>query len=88
MKYPYRRYMSTKRAGEAEDTELKTILIEAGDPVLTAVDVAEELGITQQAAHARLSSAHRREEVDRKKVGARAVVWWVPGYEPESDASL
>lgn len=67
-----------------EDIELEKVFRESDDPVLTAVEVAEELDITQQAAHARLTRAHERGELNRKKTGARAVVWWLPGQEHSS----
>jgi len=70
------------KATETEqfDAELTSVFEECDDPVLTAVEVADELGISQQAAHARLTSAHENGVIERKKTGARAVVWWVEGY--------
>lgn len=72
--------MSKAAAAEAFDSELAQVFRESDDPVLTAVEVADELGISQQAAHARLSRAHEQGTIERKKTGARSVVWWVPGY--------
>lgn len=69
--------MSVQPGEAMRDPELQEVFIKADDPVLTAVEVAEQLGITQQAAHARLTRAHDRGEVKRKKTGARAVVWWL-----------
>ena len=48
----------------------------ASDPVLTASEVAEELPITREATVARLNRMCEAGLVDRKKTGARAVVWW------------
>lgn len=76
--------MSTKSSGSSNDTELEAVFRESDDPVLTAVEVADELGITQQAAHARLARAHERGEIKRKKTGARSVVWWLPGQSLDS----
>jgi len=56
--------------------ELLEVFAEAPDPVLTAPEVAEELDITQQAAHKKLQTAHEAGLIQRKKVGAAAVVWW------------
>lgn len=67
--------MSEPRPQLNED--LKRVFAEADDPVLTAVEVADELGITQQGAHAKLTRAHERGLVERKKTGSRSVVWWV-----------
>lgn len=68
--------MSATPKNQHEDSELFRIFANSDDPVLTAVEVAEELDISQQAAHARLSKAHERGEIKRKKTGSRAVVWW------------
>lgn len=62
------------------DPELTAVFEAADEPVLTAVEVAEALGITQQAAHSRLSRANEQGLVERKKVGSRAVVWWLSDY--------
>lgn len=76
--------MSAESSGSTNDTELEAVFRKSGDPVLTAVEVADELGITQQAAHARLVRAHERGEIKRKKTGARSVVWWLPGQSLDS----
>jgi len=78
--------MSAKGDSSSEDAELLDVFEKADDPVLTAVEVGERLGITQQAAHARLTKAHDKGSVDRKKTGSRAVVWWVPGQDPPLDS--
>jgi DNA-directed RNA polymerase specialized sigma24 family protein len=72
--------MGTSSSVDESMAELRGVFREADDPVLTAVEVAERLGISQQAAHSRLSRSVREGGVERKKVGARAVVWWLPGY--------
>lgn len=74
--------MSTLTTGSNSngDKELERIFRGADDPVLTAPEVADKLGITQQAAYARLSQAAERDELERKKVGSRAVVWWLSNH--------
>jgi len=47
------------------------------DPVFTAVELAEEVGVTQQASHSKLSNLEDRGLVRSKEVGSRARVWWV-----------
>jgi len=76
--------MSAIARSDGGSDELKSLFEESEEPVLTAVDVAEKLGVTQQAAHAKLSKAHEEGWMQRKKVGSRAVVWWV---EDQSDSS-
>jgi len=72
--------MSVESGSREPPQELKQIFAESEDPALTAVEVADELEITQQAAHKRLSQAHDRGEVQRKKTGARSVIWWVEDH--------
>ena len=52
--------------------------------VATARDVAERLDCTREAAYQRLSALHDRGVADRRKVGGRAVVWWVSEGEGET----
>ena len=42
----------------------------------TAGEIADELGITNRAALNKLDTLHEQGEIERKKVGARAVVWY------------
>lgn len=46
-------------------------------PVATATEVGEEIGCTGQAARKKLDQLHEAGNVERKTVGARAVVWWL-----------
>lgn len=50
-------------------------------PVATAADLADRLGVSAEAVRRHLTALHEDGQVERKSVGARAVVWWV-----ESDA--
>jgi len=63
---------------EYRESDIKYLeaIIENPDPVFTAIEVADMAGVTQQAAHAKLSSLYDRGLVERKKVGSKAVVWW------------
>ena len=58
------------------DPELMNVFQSAEDPILTATEVAERIGVTRQYAHQRLQDLHDAGVVTRKKVGSRAVVWW------------
>jgi len=71
--------MSASDSSRAQSEELAQVFRQTDDPVLTAVEVADLLGISQQAAHSRLTRANERGELKRKKTGARSVVWWLPG---------
>lgn len=42
----------------------------------TAAEIAHELGVSSRTALNKLEQLHEAEEIKRKKVGARAVVWY------------
>lgn len=78
----YKRLMSALSGGEDPEgeelsSELREVFEKTDDPALSAVEVAAELEISQQAAHRKLMYQHQAGNVARKKVGARAVVWWL-----------
>lgn len=77
------------RSTEVTDEAILELFRNHSDPVLTAGDVADEFGLSRQGANKRLNKLHEHGSVKRRKVGARAVVWWVPSaYDPaESQAS-
>lgn len=52
-----------------------------GGHVMTAVEVGDDLGCTPEAANRKLSELFEDGDVNRKEVGAHAVVWWLPGDE-------
>lgn len=69
-------HMSGKFRGRLSENAIKSLCRERGGPIVTAVEVAEEFGVTQQAAHQQLTEMHENGEMERRKVGSRAVVWW------------
>jgi Mn-dependent DtxR family transcriptional regulator len=58
------------------DVDYLRAIIEDPDPVLTAPEVAELMDVSQQAAYQKLAAFERKSWVGKKKVGARAVVWY------------
>lgn len=64
------------------ESDLKYIksMAQNPDPVVTSMEVADELDISQQAAHKRLSDMEDRGLVVKKKVGSRAVIWWLSTF--------
>lgn len=62
---------------EVTDEELLGVLREADSPVLSARMIADELPIGRQAVYERLYRLHDAGRVEKLKVGAQAVVWWV-----------
>lgn len=53
----------------------------ADEPFITATELAEELDCAKRTAHDRLQELHEDGMVRRKKVGGRAVVYWLPSRE-------
>ena len=49
----------------------------ADAPVVTAKDIADELGCTPEAVTKKLKQLQKQDRVARRQVGARAVVWWL-----------
>lgn len=47
------------------------------EPVGTAAELADELDVSSQTVVRRLETLEERGVVNRKQVGANAVVWWV-----------
>lgn len=45
----------------------------------TATEVADELGIVRRTALNKLNELAEEDRIHKKKVGGRAVVWWVSG---------
>ncbi|ADJ17249.1 hypothetical protein [Halalkalicoccus jeotgali] len=45
--------------------------------VVTTPEITDELPIAQRSVYDRLIKLNDEERVQKKKVGARAIVWWV-----------
>ncbi len=52
---------------------------------VTAGDVVDELGIARRTAHNKLNALVERGELETRKIGARARVWWRPIPAEEND---
>lgn len=64
-------------APEVGDEEILSVLTEANAPIVTATEIADEIDMTRQAITRRLKRMREEGLVERKEVGARAVVWWL-----------
>lgn len=58
------------------DSDVLEALREQPDPVATAGELAGPLNVSSETVRRHLSELHDQGLVDRKTVGARAVVWW------------
>lgn len=54
-------------------------------PVVTATEVGEALDCSSEAARQKLATLHEQGRVERRTVGANAVVWWTTGEEDAVD---
>lgn len=63
---------------ELSNDGILELIGERDDPALTAGEIAEEYGVSNQAANKRIKQLHSEGKVERKKVGAAAVVYWLP----------
>jgi len=61
---------------DVTDDELLAAIHTHVDPVVTASDVAERVGLTSQAVNKRLPRLVEEGYLRKKKVGASAVVYW------------
>ncbi|RRJ29941.1 MULTISPECIES: hypothetical protein [Halocatena] len=68
---------SGKYTARVSDEAILTALEQAPGHVGTAAELAAELPIGRRAVRERLLALQEQGTVDRKKVGGRAVVWWV-----------
>ena len=63
------------------DDEIITVFRETDDPILTAGDVAEAVGVTRQAINFRLHRLNTQGRLETREVGSRARVWWLSDSE-------
>lgn len=66
-----------KFSSRITDSDVLRALRAHDDPVATAVELADVLGVSSETVRRQLTELHGRELVGRKQVGARAVVWWL-----------
>lgn len=75
-----------KFAPTVENNDVLRALREHAEPIATARDLATALDVTAETVRRRLAELHDAERVDRRTVGAAAVVWWpVDRTEPTAD---
>ena len=67
------------------DDEIISLFREAEDPILTAGDVSEAVGVTRQAINSRLHRLNSEGRLEAREVGARARIWWLSDSERESE---
>lgn len=68
--------MATGIATENDYKYLNAVITHP-DPAVTAVEIAEILEVSQQAAHKKLSELQERKMMKSKRTGSRSRVWWI-----------
>ncbi|MFC6838378.1 winged helix-turn-helix domain-containing protein [Halomarina ordinaria] len=68
------------RPPTVSDEEILEVFRSASDPVLTTADLAGEFSLTRRGMLDRLKKLERAGVLHSKAVGARGVVWWLPGH--------
>jgi predicted transcriptional regulator len=63
------------------NTDVIETLREHEDPFVTAIEIADRMDKSKGTIHDRLDELLDEGKVNRKKVGGRAVVWWLPERE-------
>lgn len=63
------------------------VMKEVDAPIATARDVADALDCTPEGATKKLKQLREQGRVDRRKVGGRAVVWWLTNPEKTLDTA-
>jgi predicted transcriptional regulator len=65
------------RDPKVSDEELLRAIATATAPVVTTTEIADRVGLEQQSVYERFKKFEERRWLARKKVGSRAVVWWL-----------
>lgn len=68
---------SPGRKRDVSDAEILQAIALHPDPIVTASEVADAVGITSQGVNSRLQELVEVDLVVRKDVGARAAVYWL-----------
>lgn len=64
------------RPRETTTADVLAAFDEIHAPVATGTELAQLLNVSQQTVLRRLEELYNANQVGRKEVGARAVVWW------------
>lgn len=58
--------------------EVLSVMEEVDEPFMTLKEITAEVDVTKKTVQRRMEELVEDGEVNRKKVGSRAVVWWLP----------
>lgn len=60
--------------------DVLAVMRRAADPFVTNQDVANALECSSETARRKLTTLYEEGTIDRRTVGANAVVWWIPRH--------
>lgn len=66
------------RKPTVSDNEILDVFRHASDPVLTTVEVADQVGLGRRGVFDRLNQLAEEDKIKMKKVGESGAVWWHP----------
>lgn len=66
-----------ENGGGVSYTKIRRLFRNSDYPVLTAKDIEEKFGISNQAANYRLQKMVERGTIEKRKVGGAAAVYWL-----------
>ena len=64
-----------------------TVMRDTDAPIVTVGDVAKAVDASRETARRKLTDPYERGRIERREIGASAVVWWVPDKEGSQAAS-
>lgn len=76
-----------ERTPRVADEDILELFRESDDPVLSTVEVADELPVDRRRVLDRLHQLAETEKLDSKKIDGQSIVWWLVGESDESDPS-
>jgi Mn-dependent DtxR family transcriptional regulator len=66
------------RKPTVSDEDILQVFRDFSDPVLSTKDVAEAIDMSRRGAYSRLEELENNGQIEQKKIGQTAAVWWYP----------
>lgn len=64
-----------------------TVMRDTDAPIVTVGDVAKAVDASRETARRKLTDPYERGRIERREIGAGAVVWWVPDEDKTAESS-
>ena len=59
------------------ERDLRQEIAAVDEPFVTARDIAESTGVARQTAYRHLQRMYENDDLQKRKVGSSAVIWWL-----------